>query len=258
MTSTDATMASSARIYDHWLGGTDNYAVDREVAATFEAKMPDIPASARASRGFLLRAVRFMAEQGIRQFLDIGAGIPLAPNVHDIAREAHPEARVVCVDNDPIVLAKGDALRNEPGVITVEGDLRDPAAILAHPDVAGLLDFSKPVGVLTVAIWHFMPGDTLARFQAPLRESLASGSYLALTHACTQYLTAAQIEAGEALYAQTTNPVKARTREEVMTLFDGFEIVEPGLVPLHEWRPRAGDPFPEQSTVALAGVGILR
>lgn len=258
MTSTDATVPSGARIYDYLLGGRRNFAVDREAAELFLKAVPNARKAARATRGFVLRAARFMAEQGITQFLDIGCGIPAEPDVHEIARQVHPDARVAYVDNDTIVIAEGQALRDEPGVITVEGDLRNPAAILTNPDVTGLLDLSKPVGVLTVAIWHFLPEETLHRAQAELREGLAAGSYLALSHACTKNLTAAQIAAGQALYRQTTNPVAARSPEEIGALLDGFTTVEPGLVSLHEWRPRDGDPYPEQSSEVLAGVGILR
>jgi hypothetical protein len=258
MTSTDATVPSSARIYDHLLGGTDNYAVDREAAELFTAALPNARGSARATRGFVLRAARFMAKQGITQFLDIGCGIPTTPNVHEIVRQVHADARVVYVDNDPVVIAKGQALRDEPGVITVEGDLRNPAAIFGHPDVAERLDVSRPLGVLTVAVFHFLPDDALDRAQRELREGMPAGSHLALQHGSSENLTAAEVEASEALYAQTTNPVRARTREEIAALLDGFDLVEPGLVPLHEWRPQPGDPYPERSPEAFGCVGVLR
>lgn len=254
----DAYKASSARIYDYLLGGTDHYEVDRQAAEAFLAGVPNARNSARATRGFALRAARFMAEQGVRQFLDIGAGIPTTPNIHEIVRSVHPQARVVYVDNDAIAIAKGQALRDEPGVITVDGDLREPAGFLANPEVTGQLDFSRRVGVLTVAIWHFVSDDALDQAQLGLRESLAPGSFLALSHACTENIPLAQIRAGEALYKQTTNTVKARTRTRIAALLNGFHIVEPGLVTLHEWQPRPGDPYPEESPEALAGVGVLR
>lgn len=254
----DAYKAASSRIYDYLIGGTDNYEVDRIAAHAFLDAHPNARNSARATRGFVLRAANFMAEQGIAQFLDIGAGIPTTPNVHQAVRSIRPDARVVYVDNDPIAIAKGQALRDTDGVITVEGDLRDPAGFLANPEVTGLLDFSRPVAVLTVAIWHFLPDDALVPAQAALREALAPGSLLAVSHAFTAALTAAQLRAVEALYRQTTNPVKGRSRAQIEALLDGFELVEPGLVPLHEWQPRPGDPYPEESPEALAGVGVLR
>lgn len=258
MTRPDALKASSARIYDYFLGGRDHYAIDREAGDALLAAVSDVRDGARATRGFVLRAARYIAEQGITQFLDIGAGIPTKPNVHEIVRSVHPQARVAYVDNDPIAVAKGEALRDQPGVATVAGDLRTPAAIFKDSEVAGLLDLSEPIGVLTVAVWHFVPEDDATRYQALLRDALAAGSFLALSHACTEKLSAAEIKAGEALYRQTTNPVRARTRAQVAALLDGFDIVDPGLVSLHEWHPRAGDPYPEESSAALAGVGVLR
>lgn len=258
MTRPDALKASSARIYDYFLGGRDNYAVDREAAEALVAALPSVREGARATRGFVLRTARYMAGSGVRQFLDIGAGIPTRPNVHEIVRSVHPDARIVYVDNDPIAVAKGEALRDEPGVVTVPGDLRAPSVIFKNPKVTGLLDLSKPIGVLTVAVWHFVPEDDATSYQAQLRDALAAGSFLALSHACTEQLSAAEIKAGEALYAQTSNPVRARTRAQITALLDGFDLVEPGLVPLHEWHPHAGDPYPEQSLAALAGVGVLR
>jgi SAM-dependent methyltransferase len=254
----DALKASSARIYDYLLGGTENYAVDRDAAEMFLTALPNARNAARATRGFVLRAARFMAEQGISQFLDVGCGLPITPDVHEVVRSIHPDARVVYADNDPIVLATGQALRDEPGVVTVEGDLRKPAAMLANAELLDVLDLSKPLGVFTVAVWHFLPDDAFAQAPAELGAALAPGSYWALSHACVENLTSAQIKAGEALYKQTTNPVRARRKKQIKALLDGFELVPPGLVPLHEWHPQAGDPYPEPSAEALAAVGVLR
>lgn len=254
----EASQASSARIYDYFLGGRDNYEVDRIAAEALVAALPNVCDGARATRGFVLRAARFMAEQGVTQFLDVGCGIPTEPNVHEVIRQVHPDARVAYVDNDPIVIARGQAMRDEPGVITAAGDLREPAAIFNDPEVTGLLDLSKPIGVLTVAVWHFVPEDDATSYQTQLRNALAPGSFLALSHACTEQLSAAEIKAGEALYRQTTNPVRARTRAQITALLDGFDLVEPGLVSLHKWHPHASDPYPEHSLAALAGVGVLR
>jgi len=253
----DASKPSSARIYDYFLGGCDHYAVDREAAKTFLLAVPNARNAARATRGFVLRSTRAIAEMGIRQFIDIGCGIPIYPNVHDIARRVVPDARVAYVDNDPIVLAKGRALRDEPGVVTVEGDLRKPAEIFANPEVTGLLDLDRPIGVLTIAVWHFLPEDDVYDHQARIRQALAPGSCLALSHACVDHVSQEEVEGGQAVYRQTTNPMRARTREEIAGLFEGFELIEPGLVPLSEWRPRTDDPYPERSLEALAGVGVL-
>lgn len=254
---TDAAQAAASRIYDWFLGGRDNYEVDRIAGRAFLDVVPNAQNSARATRGFALRAARFMADQGIDQFLDIGAGIPTTPNVHEIVRRIHPEGRVVYVDNDPIAVSKGEMLREERGVITVEGDLRNPAAILRHPDVKDLLDLGRPVAVLTVAVWHFIPSDgAVARAQSELRDGLAPGSLLALSHGCTENLSDDMVKRAEELYRHTSNPMKARSREEIMRLFDGFDLVEPDLVPLHEWHPYSGDPYPQKSPEALAGLGV--
>ncbi|MFG1694170.1 SAM-dependent methyltransferase [Nonomuraea sp. NPDC049309] len=254
----DASKPSSARIYDYFLGGCDHYAVDREAAKTFLLAVPNARNAARATRGFVLRSTRAIAEMGIRQFIDIGCGIPIYPNVHDIARKVNPDARVVYVDNDPIVLAKGRALRDEPGVVTVEGDLRKPAEIFANPEVTGLLDLNRPIGVLTIAVWHFLPEDEIYDYQAQIRQALAPGSCLALAHGCMDYATKEEVASAHALYQHTTNPMRVRTREEIARLFEGFELIEPGLVPLNDWRPRKDDPYPEKSTELIAGVGVLR
>jgi hypothetical protein len=258
MTSPDATVPSSARVYDYFLGGKTNYAPDREVADTWRAQFPEVVDAARANRGFTLRAARAMAETGITQIMDIGCGIPLHPNVHDVVRAVNPDTRVVYVDNDPTVLSYSLALRDKPGVITVEGDLRKPADIFTHPEVAGLLDLSRPVGVLTVAIWHFVPEDEAYDYQAQLREAMPPGSYLGLAHACLDSCTPAEVAAVEKLYKQTTTPVRARNRAAIMNLFDGFDLLEPGLVAPGDWRPRDGDPYPEREKKALAGVGVRR
>ncbi|MET7335861.1 SAM-dependent methyltransferase [Nonomuraea sp. NPDC005650] len=249
---------SSARIYNYFLGGEDNFAVDREAAETFMAMFSTVLPAARANRGFVLRAARAMAEAGVRQFLDIGCGLPLEPNVHDIALSVHVDARVVYVDNDPSVVASSQAQLDRPGqVVTIAGDLRDPATIIANPDVAQLLDFTKPVGLLTVAILHFIPEDAIGEYLAHLRRALAPGSQFALTHVCPDNIPASEVEAGQALYQQTTNPVRPRTRAEILALFDGWTLLEPGLCPAADWRPVDGDPYPEQAPESFAGVGIL-
>ncbi|MFI6183573.1 SAM-dependent methyltransferase [Nonomuraea sp. NPDC051191] len=243
---------SSARIYNYLLGGTDNHPVDRQAAEAFKTRLPTIEAAARANRGFVLRAARAMAEAGVRQFLDIGCGLPIEPSVHGVVREVHPDARVVRVDNDPEIAPARQALADAP---TVFGDLRDPAAILNDPVVTGLVDFGEPVGVITVAVWHFVPEDEAVEYAATLRAGLASGSHLAISHVCADTVPEPAQGAGKAVYARTANPVRARTEAEIRAFFDGFTLLDPGLVPLGDWRPYGGDPYPEHATESLAGVG---
>ncbi|MER6583293.1 SAM-dependent methyltransferase [Nonomuraea sp. NPDC001023] len=191
---------SSARIYNYLLGGTDNHPVDRQAAEAFKARLPTIEAAARANRGFVLRAARAMAEAGVRQFLDIGCGLPVEPSVLGVVREVRPDARVVRVDNDPEVVPAGRGRTDAP---TVFGDLRDPAAIMKDPAVTGLIDFGEPVGVITVAVWHFIPEDAASEYAATLRAGLAPGSHLAISHVCADTVPAAAQEAGKAVYART-------------------------------------------------------
>lgn len=245
---------SSARIYNYLLGGTDNYSVDRQMAEMFKTRLPTIEAAARANRGFVLRAARAMAEAGVRQFLDIGCGLPIEPSVHSVVRAVHPDACVIYLDNDPEVVPAGQALMDVP---TVFGDLRDPGAILSDPAVNKLIDFSKPVGVITVAVWHFIPEDEAFEYAAALRAGLAPGSHLAISHVCADTIPASVQETGKAVYAQTTNPVHARTEAEIRALFGEFALLDPGLVLLGDWRPYDGDPYPERASESLAGVGVL-
>ncbi|GAA0368940.1 SAM-dependent methyltransferase [Microbispora corallina] len=234
----DASVPSSARVYDYLLGGKDNYAVDRAVAERLLALAPDTRSVAKANRAFLTRAVRFMAAEGIRQFVDLGTGIPTSPSVHELARETHPAARVVYVDNDPLVKVHNDALLGgDQGIATIEGDIRRPDAILADPALQALIDFSEPVGVLFVTVLHFVSDeegayDVVARW----RDRMAPGSHVAVSN-----MTAgSDPEAVESLAAATAHtPAHStfRTHEQLLRFFDGFELVEPGLVPVQRWRP---------------------
>ncbi|MCT9930735.1 SAM-dependent methyltransferase [Planotetraspora sp. A-T 1434] len=234
----DVSVPSSARVYDYLLGGKDNYAVDRKVAEKLLSVAPDTRSVARANRAFLARAVRFLAAQGIRQFIDLGTGIPTPPSVHELAREADPSARVVYVDNDPVVKVHNDALlATDEGVITVEADVRRPEVILADPRLRALIDFSAPVGVLFLTVLHFVTDEEDARgIVARWREEMTSGSYVVISN-----MTAgSDPEALRNLRAMTANtPAHStfRTHDELMRFFDGFELVEPGLLPVQEWRP---------------------
>ena len=247
----DTSVAHPARMYDYYLGGRDNYEVDREAAERIISVLPSIVAGARANRAFLKRAVRtLVAEHGIRQIIDIGTGIPTSPNTHEIAQAIAPETRVVYVDNDPIVRAHAEALLTEVGhTAFVLGDVRDPESFLDTPQVASLIDFNQPVALLLVALMHFVPDqDDPAGVVARLRDALPDGSYLVLTHATRDRATSENIEAiGEFLevYQQSSAPVTMRSRARVLEFFDGFELIDPGLSTVGEWRLGPDDPKPE-------------
>ncbi|MEO3854061.1 SAM-dependent methyltransferase [Acrocarpospora sp. B8E8] len=229
---------SSARVYDYLLGGKDNYPVDRAIAERLLSVAPDTRAVVRANRAFLTRAVRFLAEQGITQFIDLGTGIPTSPSVHEVAREIHPEATVVYVDNDPLVKVHNDALlATDDGVITLEADIRRPEDIIGHPDVKALIDFDRPVGVLLVTVLHFVSDEEGAyRIVTAFRDKVASGSYVVISHSSSE----SEPEVLTQLKASTAgSPAQStfRSHEETLDFFEGMEIEEPGLVPVQRWRP---------------------
>ncbi|GLZ46047.1 hypothetical protein Acsp06_22320 [Actinomycetospora sp. NBRC 106375] len=234
----DVERPSAARVYDHYLGGLHNFAADRAMAAAAVADWPELPRIMQANRAFLRRAVRHLADQGIDQFLDIGSGIPTVGNVHEVAQAVRPDARVVYVDIDPVAVAHSRALlADDPRTGVVQADLVDVDGVLGAPATRSLLDLSRPVGLLVVALLHFVgderrPADVLARY----REALAPGSHLVISHASAD---GAPDRAGEhqSLYRRTATPMTMRTRDEVAGLLDGFTLVEPGLVFLPQWRP---------------------
>ena len=240
----DTTVASQARMYDYLLGGKDNYAVDRAAVAEALKVWPDMAFTARANRAFLGRAVRYLAaDAGIRQFLDIGTGIPTAGNTHQVAQAVAPESRVVYVDYDPIVLAHARALLTSegPGATTfIDADLRDTDKILAG--AADLLDFSQPVAVTLMAILNALPdSDDPHAIVARLVDAVPSGSYLALTHLGLDLLGGEADDGLGTMQAQIMRKqFTSRTREQVARFFQGLELVEPGLVRVEEWRPEPG------------------
>ncbi|MGV9410545.1 SAM-dependent methyltransferase [Nocardia sp. NPDC003693] len=228
----------TSRIYDYFLGGKDNYEADRAAAAEILLAWPDIRTAARANRQFMHRSTRFLAEAGITQFLDIGTGIPTEPNLHQIAQEITPDARVVYVDNDPLVLAHARALMTggTPGATTyIEGDVTDPRAILAAPELAALLDLSRPIGVSMIALLHFVEAD-VDKIVSDILAALAPGSYLVIC-TITADFAPEQVVAAQDVYRVRRLPAQVRTHDEVTSWFAGLELVEPGVVPPHRWRP---------------------
>ncbi|GAA5081041.1 SAM-dependent methyltransferase [Thermocatellispora tengchongensis] len=233
-------MPSVARIYDYYLGGKDNFAVDREAAKKIIEILPNVGEIARENRYFLERAVTYLSEQGVRQFLDIGAGLPTQRNVHQVAQELAPGSRVVYVDNDPIVLAHARAILAEnEDVIAVEGDMLRPREIVEHPDVRAHLDFSQPVGLLLLAVLHFVPDDDQAvSIVRTLSEPLVPDSHLVISHASIGPVSEEDDREAQAIYSRTSAPgVASRTPEQVEVFFAGLDLAEPGVVPLQDWRP---------------------
>jgi len=252
----------SARVYDYWLGGKDNFPADRAMAEAIARQVPSIRAQVRAQRAFMGRAVRFLvAEAGIRQFLDIGTGIPSAGNVHEVAQELTPEARVVYVDNDPIVLTHSRALLSStPGgqLAFILADLRQPKAILDDPAVAKTLDLGQPVGLVLVGIMHHLRDvDDPQGILTSLLDALASGSYLVLTQSTPDFDPEAMRGLAE-VSERGGIPNVPRSFADTERFFSGLELVEPGLVPLPDWRPDLGPAQEGGQSYAYGGVARKR
>lgn len=256
----DITMPSVSRIYDYYLGGSHNFEVDRDAARRAMEFMPGLPKIMQANRAFMRRAVRFAVDEGISQFLDIGSGIPTFGNVHEVAQQADPDARVVYVDHDPVAVAHSRAvLEGNDGAGIVAADLRKPRDILGSSEVKGLLDLERPVALLLVAVLHFVE-DAYDPYTAvaELRDALAPGSVIVLTHASYEGIPIPAEQAGETVgvYKDIRNPLIMRSREEIARFFEGYDMVEPGLVPMPHWRP---DTSPEEEDPyafsGFAGVG---
>ncbi|PZF95133.1 SAM-dependent methyltransferase [Micromonospora endophytica] len=260
----DTSIPSVARVYDFFLGGKDNFEVDRQVAAHALRITPDGPAAGQANRAFLRRVVRYLvAEVGLDQFLDIGSGLPTQGNVHEVAIEHNPKARVVYVDNDPIVLTHGRALLAEEGTATViQADIRSPQEILHHPDVRRFLDFDRPVGLLLFAILHHLGDDENPKaVAAELIDALPSGSYVAISHFRDPGEQAPEASRKarevERIFNESLGTGRWRRDEEILDFADGLTVLEPGLVPLAEWRPEPGTPAVEQTDTYHTFVGML-
>ncbi|MFJ9695939.1 SAM-dependent methyltransferase [Kitasatospora sp. NPDC101183] len=226
-----------ARIYDYWLGGKDNFPPDRAAAEHAISVSPDIPQAARENRAYLRRAVRLAVEAGIRQFVDIGSGLPAQGNVHEVAQEIAPDARVVYIDNDPIVLAHGRALLADNRSTTVlTGDLRDLDELLDRPALRELIDLSKPVAVLMMAVLHFVDDDQATAAVRAVHKRVVPGSYLLLSHSTAEG-NPERAAAAARTWDKTTSGIRLRNRARVEEFFEGWELLEPGVdfVPL--WRP---------------------
>jgi hypothetical protein len=245
-----------ARIYDYFLGGRDNYEVDRFAAEEIVLALPQIHEAARANRKFLHRVIRTVVGAGVRQIIDIGTGIPTSPNTHEVAQAVAPETRVAYIDNDPVVQAHADArLTGARDTVFARADFREPRSILEHPEVASVIDFSEPVAVILIAILHFITEpEEPARCIRALRDAVAPGSYLALSHATDDGL----MDEGQAVvkvFSQATTPLTLRRRSQVLEFFDGFELLDPGLVSVARWRPDPAEGEPPHFRI-YAGAGI--
>jgi len=250
----DASVAHPARRYNYWLGGKDNFAADRASADELQALFPKVRLGALANRALLRRATHFLAaEAGIRQFLDIGTGLPTADNTHEVAQRVEPTSRIVYVDNDPLVMTHARALLTstpEGRTAYLEADLNDPAKILNDPLLAETLDLTQPVGLMLIAVLHFVHGRGAARpIVQELLAALPSGSYLVATHATSDFGTPEQQELYQRLIEEGKSDVWTRDRAEFAELFDGLELVEPGVVPASEWQPEPGTPIPVRSDI---------
>jgi O-methyltransferase involved in polyketide biosynthesis len=251
----DPAVPTAARIYDYLLGGHDNFAADRAAAGRVAALSPEIALVARTNRAFLGRTVRFLAaEAGIRQFLDLGAGLPTNGNVHQVAQASAAGTRVVYVDNDPSVLAHSQALTAGADTAVIQSDLRDPATILAHPDTGRLIDLTQPLAILFVAVLHFVPDPDAQQAVAAFTSVAAPGSYLVLSHGCSDPDPVAAA-AGAARYAAGAYSAVPRSRTGILGFFAVFDLVDPGLVPVHQWRPSPDDPADPGKVWLVGGVG---
>lgn len=257
----DPTIPSPARMYDYYLGGKTNYAADRNAAEKALSVVPDGRRIARSNRYFLMRAVLLMADQGIQQFIDLGTGIPTSPSVHQLAQALHPDARVLYVDNNAVVTAHNKALlAASDSIRAIQADIREPDTILDSWELRDLIDFREPVGVLFVAVLHFVrdhdsPKDIVRAFSS----RMASGSYLAVSHITSDGTDPATVATIHEAYGHASAPAVFRTEAEIQMFFAGFELVDPGLVDVTRWFPHASMFTTKPPALHfLAGVGRKR
>jgi hypothetical protein len=254
----DLNRPSNARLYDYFLGGAHNFAVDRELAEMITKMTPNIGATMRANRAFLRRAVRYLVAAGVRQFLDIGSGIPTVGNVHQVARNAAPDVRVVYVDVDPVAVTHSRAiLGDDPQTGVLAADLRDPERILAEAGT-GLLDFTRPVAVLVLGVLHFIPDDDdPAGVMATLRDAVAAGSFVAISHVTHEGQPPEVLWAFE-MSKRTAEEIRPRSHAEIAGYFGDLTLDEPGLVHIPLWRPEDPADVGEHPERANAYAGVAR
>ncbi|GAA3637140.1 S-adenosyl methyltransferase [Lentzea atacamensis] len=244
----DLERPSVARVYDYWLGGAHNFAADRAVGQKALEFMPELRNVILNHRSFLRRSVRYLLGQGVRQFLDLGSGIPTVGNVHEIAQAADPATKIVYVDIDPVAVAHSRSLlTGNDRVNVLQADVRDPAAVLASPEVNGLLDFDEPIAVLMIALLHFVSDEEKpAVIIGGYRDRLAPGSFIAVSHAGYEAdEETGSYRAARAMYDRSVTQMTYRNKAEFSRLLDGFELVEPGVVRLPAWHPESPDDLDE-------------
>jgi len=256
----DTERPSPARIYDYYLGGAHNFAADRQVAEQMIAAYPDVPLMARENRAFLRRAVEFLVDSGVRQFLDIGSGVPTVGHVHEIAQRIAPDSRVVFVDVDPVAVAHSRLiLADNERTAAIQEDARRPERILEAPEVRELLDLEQPIAVLLVAMFQFIsdaddPAGIVSRLTAPL----AAGSHLVISHLTLDGMKGIDTDTGMDIYRRGGIEISMRSRDEVAKLFSGFELVEPGIVWVPQWHPDAPEDVPANPEASAFYGGVAR
>jgi SAM-dependent methyltransferase len=254
----DLTTPSAARLYDYYLGGAHNFGVDRELAQKVLAVVPDLPIIAQANRAFLHRAVRYLIDQGVRQFIDIGSGIPTEGNAHETAQRYAPDSTILYVDHDPVAVVHSEhLLKDTPNAQVLQADLRRPQDILASAELSDLIDLSQPVGLLMVAVLHFVTEDERPeKLIGQFHDALVPGSYLAISQVASDSRPA-EGQAVSQLYESAADPLVRRSLPRIRELFDGWDLVDPGLVRVPEWRPDWPDDVgPETSSnPIIAAVG---
>jgi hypothetical protein len=256
----DTRRANIARVYDYLLGGSHNFLAGQDVGRALAAVEPAVRAIARANRAFLGRAVRFLSDAGIRQFLDIGSGIPAGGNVHEVAQRADRGSRVVYADIDPVAIAHSRTiLAGRQNAAIIEADLREPEKILNHDDTRRLIDFGRPAGLLLVSVLHYIAdADNPRGVMATLRDALAPGSYLVLCHGTADGKPAVVKAVGKVFNRTVATQSHVRSRAEIMRLFGDFELVDPGLVHLPLWRPDSAADVPSDPSTFWCLAGVAR
>lgn len=256
----DMQQASPARMYDALLGGSHNFEIDRRAAEAGKRLVPDLPRLALSNRAFLRRTVRFLVDQGVRQFLDIGSGIPTAGNVHEVAQSLDPDIRVLYADIDPIAVAHARAiLQDNDKAAAIEADLREPEELLARVRETGLIDFEQPVGVLLVAVLHLLSDeDRPVEKVSAVRAAVRAGSYLAISHLTSEMRPEDANKLGHNAANVTRVGIHFRSKDAITAMFQGWELIDPGVVELPAWRPESDRDHHETPgrSLGLAGVGL--